>query len=159
MIAPKYLTDSLTPWYGAWTLSAGGSLSISYASLPPQSDILAKLVCDTPGGGYGSIQFLFNAPQNIGGTVLEFWHRCALNPTLNKYYYIQTPDSASYYKTFGAAVGNWLLFQIPMPDPTSLVSTGISKSRIACRMNKLVFDYGVAGAWTFEIAGLTFRRL
>jgi hypothetical protein len=150
----KFLSDSITPWWGVWN----GITSIDYTNLPPAPGVLAKLV-KSFGGGYASVNFTFNAAQNLNGYQLEFWHRCALNPTGNKYIYIGRASGPSYYKQF-ATTGGWILYSYPVPDYSWTSNpTSVSKTNVSNNVSTIVWDYSIAGAWTFELAGVNFRRL
>ena len=66
---PKYLSDSLAPWYGNWSPNIPGELSIDYTGLPT-GECLARLI-QTGFIGNRHLMFEFSQPQNIFGLTFE----------------------------------------------------------------------------------------
>jgi hypothetical protein len=154
----KYLSASLTPWYGTW---AGPNITISYANLPPESGVLAKLICPSA-GGYTAYFLSLNAVQNISGRQAEFWIRQTVGVAGTFRLGIEDPTGAGYYSAAIALPAIWTKYSLPNPNPTATMyasATVRSRCLVAARAARMTFDSGIAGAWTFEIAGMNIRRL
>jgi len=155
---PKYLSDSLTPWYGAWTSVV--PLTIEYTNLPPDGTILAKLVV-TAGNAYGDLVFTFNAPQNLlTGSTIEYWLRVVSGALGGMFFYMRKGPN-NYYRAHLPAV--WTKYTYPIPDPASALANpsppGPSRTNIAQSVSGLLFDHSASVNSKFEVAGVNIRRL
>ena len=162
MVAPKFLSDSLTPalgnYYGTWT-NFNYVQSIAYDNLPPEPGVLARLNFVSPGGVSG-LAFTFNEPQYLNGATLEFWIRKTAGGAGNFLLYVQKiAGILQYYKTIAALPGTWTKYTVAIPDLTSTRQGNQSQTQVAARVSSFDIDQNIVGAYTIDIAGFTVRRL
>jgi len=148
---PKYLSDSLTPWYGTW---GGAGLSIAYTNLPPDGTIIAKIV-DTIAAGYDEVGFTFKEPQNLNDCMLEFWYKATGIAAANNLL-INNVGANYLYRNIGAPAA-WTFYSLNLPRSHSGGTT--SKILTAQRIRSITFAGNIAAPWTIEVAGFTIRRL
>ena len=157
-VLPKYLSDSLTPWWGNWSVGAD-VLGISYTNLPP-IDVLAKVTISVAVGLYAAHRITFNIPQNLNGYVLEYWIRGNTPPATARTYV--NLDAGRYMYTGSPAVTTvWTKRTYSIPSPSDFTQYGLlPKSVISSRVGYIYLEYWNAVApYDVEIAGFNLRRL
>jgi len=162
-VLPKYLSDSLTPWWGVWT--AVQTTGIAFDDLPPEPGVLARLYRTINAGDGGAFQFEFNTPQNLNGMAIEFWIKCT------------TSDPGSLCYTNHVVGGGFLVYNMYADNaypivwtklllPTSVFSyssTPASPYRTGSLARTKTFSMYVHGITappvTLSLAGFNIRRL
>jgi len=163
----KYLSDSLTPWYGRWSDGIGypGNVEISYTGLPI-GDTVARITRSMPVGGTNI--FEFNESQNVSGYQLEFWIKAE---NVDAQLYIEfSPNTAL---TFASTIYCYKLLYAGGTSPIvwTKVSLTLDSSLFAfvglgphslpfvrCRSISLYRD-APAAARIIDVSGFTIRRL
>jgi hypothetical protein len=154
---PKYLSDSLTPWYGNWWTS--GVLTIAYDDLPPEPGVSARLIFNYAAGGYGSQGINFNTPQQLLDKKVEYWMRMTLNPTSYTTHYSHITGSEFAY-VHGVIPGVWTKYsQVPVTGCTPPGGSIRSRYAIANAVYRIYEDFNIVGAYRVELAGFNIRRL
>jgi hypothetical protein len=159
---PKYLSDSLVNYYGAWA-ATGGAPTILYSGLPT-GDCIGKI--SKPVNSSDKMGFNFNNIQNLNNYVIDIWYKYS---DANPYTYLYVIDSdvvsfalpRSYYLMNGAGAAplvwthNIIPFNLftPSSNTVSLPLVGILARAV------LLYVGVVVAANTLEIAGMTIRRL
>ena len=169
MVAPKYLSDSLTPWYGTWSVCAGGALALDYTNLPT-GDCQAKLVFTTNVANrflHSGLSF-YPPGQCLVGTKLSFKYKFSRSEAVNHNIWLTTTGGPYAEPTLEAPGG------LLNPTPTTWTDFSMEISRFIntasaprLRLNSMAtrvlffFFYGFpfSGPTTFEIANFTFQRL
>jgi len=165
---PKYLSDSLTNWYGNWSAGGGGAaIGIAYDNLPI-GDAIARITRAV--SQFGTNIFEFNEPQNIDGLQLEFYVK-AENADVQLYLDISPSPAATWnappygYRLLyagGACPTVWTKQTIALGKQSFNPVGGLTVNRSLpyTRCKSLVFyrDLPVA-VRTLEISGMTIRRL
>jgi len=91
---PKYLSDSLTPWYGTWTGIGGvGSPAVAYDNLPSDGTIVGRIWKNLTNSG--TIALEFTNPQNINECELSFYIK-AENADCQLYLMLSANPAATY---------------------------------------------------------------
>ena len=163
-VLPKYLSDSLTPWWGAWFPNIG-TLNIAYDNLPPASGVLARLWMNDANAGQKVFYFLYNARINQNGYVIDFWSKCQDNAPQLTLFMQNTVDTVnimntSYPYASGSAPIVWTRHIIPL-DSLSYPANPLrySRSCVNSQINRYLFYWDLAQNKTIELAGVHIRRL
>jgi hypothetical protein len=161
----KYLSDSLTPWYGSWT-SVAGTLGIAYDSLPV-GDCLARLTHDTPNAD-SWIYFTFNDLQNIKDYQLEFWYRKGNASAINFDVLISrlgyNLSNGGLYKGIGAGTVSWSKASLSIDSIVNYQAGYLPGANyrdiIKIALGVISFHiYNVVAPQRLDIAGFNLRRL
>ena len=154
-VAPKFLSDQLTNYYGSW-----GAYSIGYATLPP-TDALARLYV-VSAGAFQTMNFTFNEAQNFSNSALDIWTRASINNAQLRLFFsgnaaFTLPSGTlSVYAAGGTT--DWRHDVIPMSKAVRYAQSSPSLALARTAYLQFYFDTFGAGV-TCEIGGLTFRRL
>jgi len=153
-----YLSDSLTPWYGAWWTS--GVLTIAYDDLPSEPGVLARLIFNFAAGGYGTMGIDFNnSRQELLDKKIEYWMRMTLNPTSYTTHYAHINGSEFAY-VYGVIPGIWTKYsQVPVTGCSNPVGSIKSRYTIANAIRRIYMDFNIVGAYRVELSGFNIRRL
>jgi len=159
LVAPKYISDTLTPWCGYWVISA--YTSISYSALPV-GDALAKIVMSRPDAGGLNCGFNFNGKNNLNDYAVDFYIRSTVNPAGNTLWLVSPSYNWQIRAPLGVMPANWTKFSLQIPSQFVNYAGAFpqGKSYTASLMSNLYFEVtaGVGGC-TYEVSGMTFRRL
>jgi hypothetical protein len=163
---PKYLSDSLTPWYGTWTRTGPGLPNIGYTGLPI-GDAIARIYYQIVNPN-GAIAIEFNEPQNVYGRQVEFYYKWD-DPDARTFIYFSGNPFASYTTSYiavelnadGAAPTVWTKKSInPEAKPIGYASSLTGVNAMLCRLKTIVFyGFSMTAPRTLEISGMTVRRL
>ena len=161
---PKYLSDSLAPWYGNWSPNIPGELSIDYTGLPT-GECLARLI-QTGFIGNRHLMFEFSQPQNIFGLTFETYVKESLLGSV--LFYVSRNPVATWlneYLRWSAGIspgvaGSWVKRTLTMDKGGWDLSIGITTNPnvILTRVKTMVI-YSIANCGTFEVSGFNLRRL
>jgi len=173
---PKYLSDSLTPWYGAWRVGGVSTLSIDYTNLPIGSAV-AKIVGDIVAGevlvfDFGGVVAPPIGLQNFSSNknIVEFYYKCSVNNPRVVLFMLRTrwgfPDPAGYFtielNIAGAAPTVWTYksFQIPTGFSTFVpgTTTGRSREEVISQIKEFAWNLPAFAA-QIQVSGFTIRRL
>jgi len=165
----RYLSDSLTPWWGSWAVS-GGTLGISYNNLPSEPGVLAK-VTNTINAGSQALYFSFNNNQNLKNYLCEFWVKGSdisggLDVFVNSKYGAWD-YSLNRMRLYLYAPGTfptlWTKVSVAMSSLITVIPGFADSGRydILSRVKTLAFYTYSATVFPFttELAGVNFRRL
>jgi hypothetical protein len=170
---PKYLSDSLTPWYGYWAShGAGSTISIAYDTLPI-GDALARVFSTQPtvNGGPGIV---FNTPQNLNDCYLEIYYKASVAGASGMY--IQFNDTVIpllvgyktvYCFTLGGAVVPtvWTKYTLNISEIRTKVGFGsnlgltMNLSAFLSRVKSIILYSAVVAPLDIIVSGFNIRRL
>lgn len=160
-VLPKYLTDSITPWWGAWSVNAG-VFEILFDTLPI-GDAIARLKV-TAAGTPTYFILRFNETQNLSNYVLDWWEKCEDNASQLRMFATTFPgsltDYSAYYSVWaaGSAPTVWTRKIISLSAFTTLFGSA-SKNTTISKVKDIWFyhDSTTVGKY-LTISGMTFRR-
>jgi len=157
---PKYLSDSLTPWYGIWT----GNCAMGYSTLPT-GDCIGKVIVSNVGGAWSGAYLTFATPQNVSNEyICDLWLRTTASPT-SSYMSLWGVLATRIDIQFGAGIpANWTRYQLRIPkdfpNATPLSVNSWQARQIPVRLSYLLFStFHAANPHNMEIGGFTIRRL
>ena len=167
MVSSKYLSDSLTPWYGIWS-PGGGVATLDYTNLPT-GDCLAKVSVTSDGAlRFRQVGFQFYAPQNIVNANISFKYKFSRNEAVGHNVWITSLGLPYSVPTLQHPVGllnptptTWTDFSSPVSYfiNTSSAQRLLYNSMAAVANRILIYGFAFSGATTLEIANFTVRRL
>jgi len=172
MVSSKYLSDSLTPWYGSWETEGGAAVSIAYNNLAI-GDSIARIYRSIA-ANFQSIEIKFNDPQNLNELYVDFLYKCDdPDPEIIIIFGMQAPGGAVTDYTFfrvnadGACPVVWTRKTLkvstwPVGAGGGTGGLGRTSPSVVWRRVKtiqLLAQNIAAFPRTLEIGGFTIRRL
>ena len=162
-VAPKYLSDQLSGYYGNWACYVAGAPSIAYDNLPPDGSVLARVYRSL--NNDNAIGFDFNEFQFLRELQLDFYLKCSINGPAIYLDAANTPTASlagafvlTLLNAAGAAPTVWTKYSIKI-QPWNAANN--RTNYILARAKCLAFYTATSGTqpYTLEVAGMTVRRL
>jgi len=151
-IKPRYLSDdNANKYYGYWTTTAG-VISQSLTDKMP-NDAICALYNNLPVSG--RMDFIFNAPQSIRNTVLDFWAKASNALGLLVYTMPAAADFSSYTMRAINIGTAWARYIAPMD--TFIASTG--NREFTLTNNRSLAFYNNGAQSDVYLSGVHLRRL
>ena len=173
MIAPKFLSDSLTPWYGYWASHpAAATISIAYDNLPT-GDALARVYSSNLALANGGPGIVFNEPQNLNNCTIELYIKTsAVGATAMYIQFNNTiiPLPVGYASVYcylipAAVLTTWTRYTLNVSEIRSKTGFGVlsmpasQMTALLSRVKSIVLYSSIANPLDTMVSCFTIRRL
>jgi hypothetical protein len=170
-VLPKYLSDSLTPWWGNWAVQRpadGSTFSIAFDNLPVGDAIARVFGTQMANGGPGIV---FNTPQNLNNMFIDMRFKASVAGATNMYIQLNNdiiPLPAGYnavycYAQAGAVPTVWTRYTLNVSEIQTKTGFGtispVEISALLTRVKSVMLYASIAGPpIDINISAFTIRR-